>query len=106
MVFSEVIYNEQNSYDTKTGKFTCVQPGVYDLQFHCAIEEENACVDLMRNGKRVLHSFITRQKGFTVASGDIYVKLKKGDKVWLVANRGAKSVTRESYFFGHLLFNG
>ncbi|XP_044228044.1 eosinophil peroxidase-like isoform X1 [Thunnus albacares] len=104
IIFRDVIYNGQNDYDIKTGIFTCVHPGIYEFQFHCTIFQNAASVDLMRNGDRVLHSFTTRQKGYITASGSTYIKLEKGDKVWLVANHGGNGLTKDSFFSGHLLF--
>ncbi|XP_028269796.1 eosinophil peroxidase-like isoform X2 [Parambassis ranga] len=104
IVFSDVIYNGQNSYDTKTGFFTCQEPGVYEFEFHGTIYENAASVDMLRNGKLILHSFTTRQSGFFTTSGSIYIRLERGDKVWLVANHGGNGLTRDSLFSGHLLF--
>ncbi|XP_040897759.1 eosinophil peroxidase-like [Toxotes jaculatrix] len=104
IAFRDVIYNGQNSYDIKTGLFTCEHPGVYEFQFHCVISQSDASVDLVRNGELVLHSFTTRQNGFISASGNTYIKLQRGDKVWLVANHGGNGLTSDSFFSGHLLF--
>ncbi|XP_035999616.1 eosinophil peroxidase [Fundulus heteroclitus] len=102
--FHDVIYNGQDSYDIKTGFFTCEHPGVYEFEFHCTIYENAGSVDLLRNGELILHSFTTRQSGYITASGSTFIKLEKGDRVWLVANRGGNGLTSDSYFSGHLLF--
>ncbi|KAK5871493.1 hypothetical protein PBY51_004374 [Eleginops maclovinus] len=108
MKFSEVIYNGQKSYDMNTGFFTCEYPGVYEFQFHATIYNQEATLDLMRNDKRVLHSFTTRQSGYISASGSIIIKLEKWDKVFLVANFANSNInnglTADSSFSGHLLF--
>ncbi|XP_056233036.1 eosinophil peroxidase-like [Seriola aureovittata] len=104
ITFRDVIYNGQKSYDTKTGIFTCEHPGVYEFQFHCTINKNDASVDLLRNGELIVHSFTTRQNGYITASGNTYVKLQKGDKVWLMANHGSNGLTKDSFFSGHLLF--
>ncbi|XP_073322530.1 eosinophil peroxidase-like [Pagrus major] len=104
--FRVVIYNEQNSYDIKTGVFTCQEPGVYEFNFNCAINDKDASVDLLRNGEVVVHSFTSIQKkGHVTASGNTIVKLEKGDRVFLLAKQGANGVLSDSYFSGHLLFN-
>ncbi|XP_078105768.1 uncharacterized protein LOC144517558, partial [Sander vitreus] len=83
MIFREVIYNGQNSYDIRTGYFTCEYPGVYEFQFHGIIFNSAGSVDLMRNGERILHSFTTQQSGYITASGSTYIKLEKGDRsIW------------------------
>ncbi|XP_061672534.1 eosinophil peroxidase-like [Syngnathoides biaculeatus] len=102
--FRDIIYNGQRSYDTETGVFTCTYPGVYEFQFYCTIYERSASVDLMRNGEMVLHSFTTRQEGYISASGSTYIKLARGDRIWLVANYGGNGMTKDSYFSGHMLF--
>ncbi|XP_047447828.1 eosinophil peroxidase-like [Mugil cephalus] len=104
ITFHDVIYNGQNSYDTKTGIFTCEQPGVYEFEFHCTINHLAASVDLLRNGKLILHSYTTQQSGYITASGSTFIKLQEGDQVWLVANHGGNGLTRDSFFSGHLLF--
>ena len=104
ITFHEVIYNGQNSYNIRTGIFTCEHPGVYEFHFHCTISQNSGSVDLMHNGKLIVHSFTTQLKGVITASGNIYIKLKKGDKVWLVANQSGKDMTSDSFFSGHLLF--
>ncbi|XP_062235980.1 eosinophil peroxidase-like [Platichthys flesus] len=102
--FQEVIYNGQNSYDVSTGYFTCEQPGVYEFQFHCTIFSRAASLDLMRNGELIVHSFTTRQNNHITASGNAYLKLVKGDKVYLLANHDGNGLTSDSFFSGHLLF--
>lgn len=104
IIFHDVIYNGQNSYDINTGYFTCEHPGVYEFEFHCTIYQNAASIDLIRNGDLILHSFTTRQSGYITASGSTYIKLEKGDKVWLVANKEGNGLTKDSYFSGHLLF--
>ncbi|XP_040011573.1 eosinophil peroxidase-like [Xiphias gladius] len=104
IIFHEALYNGQNSYNIKTGIFTCEHPGVYEFQFHCTISQNSGSVDLMHNGKLIVHSFTTWQSGYITASGNTYIKLQKGDKVWLVANHSGNGLTSDSFFSGHLLF--
>ncbi|CAG5923318.1 unnamed protein product [Menidia menidia] len=102
--FHDVIYNGQNSYNPKTGIFTCEHPGVYEFEFHCTIYQNAASVDLLRNGELIVHSYTTRQNGYITASGSTFVKLARGDRVWLLAHHGGNSLTSDSFFSGHLLF--
>ncbi len=103
--FSDVIYNENNIYDIKTGYFTCVVPGVYEFSFYSSIKDKSASVDLMHNGDRILHSYTTWHNGYITASGTVYVKLKEGDKISLLASEGHNGLTRDSIFSGHLLYS-
>lgn len=103
-MFHDVIYNGQKSYNTQTGYFTCETPGVYEFSFYASVNVNDASLDLFRNQQMILHSFTTRQNGFIVASGNVYVKLAKGDRVFLVARQGQNGLTKDSIFSGHLLF--
>lgn len=102
--FRDVLVNEQNAYNIKTGIFTCKHPGTYEFSFFATVNQNSASLDLMRNGDRILHSFTTRQNGFITASGTVYVKLVRGDKVWLIATEGHNGLTSESIFSGHLMY--
>ncbi|KAJ8379307.1 hypothetical protein SKAU_G00000850 [Synaphobranchus kaupii] len=104
IIFHETIYNEQGHYDTKTGIFTCVVPGVYQVDFHCTYYKNIGNVDLRRNGELVLHSFTNELNGYITASGGTILKLSKGDQVWLQANVGGNGLTADSYIAAHLLF--
>ncbi|XP_029018196.1 eosinophil peroxidase-like [Betta splendens] len=102
--FNNVIYNGQKSYSTSTGRFTCSVPGVYEFEFHCTINRNNGNMDLYRNGRSILHSYTSQQNGYISASGNVYIRLERGDQVWLVANEGASGLTRDSTLSGELLF--
>ncbi|CAG08466.1 unnamed protein product, partial [Tetraodon nigroviridis] len=102
--FRDVIYNGQKSYDTQTGYFTCKIPGVYEFSFYASVKSNDASLDLFHNDKRILHSFTTKQNGVIEASGNLYVKLERGDRVYLVAEQDGNGLTKESIFSGHLLF--
>ncbi|XP_030593638.1 eosinophil peroxidase-like isoform X2 [Archocentrus centrarchus] len=104
VIFSDVIYNEQSSYNTRNGLFTCDQPGVYEFDFSLTINKNAATVDLLKNGQLILHAYTTKHTGYLIASGSINVRLSKGDKVWLVINQGGNIISSDSYFSGHLLF--
>ncbi|XP_074495897.1 eosinophil peroxidase-like [Sebastes fasciatus] len=102
--FHEVIYNGQNCYNTNTGYFTCNHPGVYEFQFHCSIKKKATSLCLMRNNLRILHSVTTKHKGYIIVSGQTYIKLARGDQVYLVSKRGNRGLTKDCVFSGHLLF--
>ncbi|XP_041643839.1 eosinophil peroxidase-like [Cheilinus undulatus] len=105
IAFHDVIYNEQDSYDIKTGYFTCAEPGVYMFTFSCTISQLAANVDLMHNGKLLLHSYTTYDRGSSTASGTVFVRLSKGDTVCLTVQHGANGLTKDSIFSGTYLFD-
>ncbi|KAJ3584682.1 hypothetical protein NHX12_015177 [Muraenolepis orangiensis] len=104
LVFREVIYNGQGAYDVKKGWFICAIPGVYEFEFRCTFHRISGNVDLLHNGKLVLHSYTTKQNDYVTASGSTLIQLKKGDKVYLVAKFSGNGLSTYSYFTGHLLF--
>ncbi|KAJ3603643.1 hypothetical protein NHX12_028388 [Muraenolepis orangiensis] len=104
IIFHEVIYNGEGAFDVRKGLFICVVPGVYEFEFHFTIHGKAGNVDLQRNGKRVLHSYTTKQSGYVTASGSTLIQLKKGDKVNLITKGGGNGLSADSYFNGHLLY--
>lgn len=100
----EEIYNGQHSYNVNTGKFICPEAGVYEFQFHCTIYNNAGNIDLLRNRELVLHSFTTKQNDLITARGNTFLKLEKGDQVYLRTNFAGNGLTSDSFFSGHLLF--
>lgn len=104
IAFRHVIYNEQNSYNIETGYFICQYPGVYEFDFQCTISQTSGVVDLMKNGDRLVHSYTTWQNGYISASGHIYAKLDKGDRVYLVTEANRNGLMEDSIFSGRLIY--
>ncbi|XP_031426881.1 eosinophil peroxidase-like [Clupea harengus] len=102
IAFKKVIYNDQDLYNTKTGVFTCAQPGVYQFDFHCKLhKKKRGKVDLRHNKKLALRSFTRKQKGYMTATGGTILQLRTGDTVYLSTN--SKHMTADSFFSGHIL---
>ncbi|KAJ8286120.1 hypothetical protein GJAV_G00034770 [Gymnothorax javanicus] len=102
--FREPIYNEQGHYSTDTGIFNCSVAGVYQFDFHITFSSQAGSVTLRRNGEVVINSLITRQRGFSMASGGTIMRLNVGDQVWLQTSQRGNALTAESFFSGHVLF--
>ena len=85
--------------------FTCVEPGVYEFEFHCSFYNSVGYVALRRNNVRVLYSYISKQaqRSRTTASGGTMLQLKRGDRVWITAHSSSR-MRSNSYFSGHLIF--
>ena len=102
--FREVIYNQQNHYNTTSGTFTCVFPGVYEFSFLVTSFVSVGNVKLVQNGEVVLGSFKSYQGGQHLSSGDTVLHLAEGDEVWLEASGGTVGMSTRSHFSGHLLY--
>lgn len=105
-LFTKVISNKMNDYDTTTGAFTCRIPGLYYFTYH-ASQTYNLCV-IMYLDKVKKASFCEHMSSNTqVTSGGILLALEKGQQVWLEVNdyNGMKGGKMEdSVFSGFLIF--
>lgn len=102
--FSQVIYNEQNHYNTDTGLFSCVIPGVYQFSFMCITIIKSGNVELWRNNTLVLNGFRWYQGGRYLSSGDTVLWLNAGDTVSLQISDGTTVLGSTSFFTGRMLF--
>ncbi|XP_068167965.1 eosinophil peroxidase-like [Antennarius striatus] len=105
LIFRQVLSNDQDSYDTNTGYFTCPISGVYEFQFHCTANKFALKLSLMCNYTVIMESFTSRQNNFITSSGSVIYNIKVGDRVWLMADHGSNGLTSDSYFTGHLLYS-
>ncbi|XP_067108009.1 complement C1q and tumor necrosis factor-related protein 9A [Osmerus mordax] len=81
--FDKILYNRQNHYDPKTGRFTCVEAGAYYFTYHITVFSRNVKVALVKNGAKVIHTTDNYQSSEDQASGGTVLHLEVGDKVWL-----------------------
>ncbi|KAE8627449.1 hypothetical protein XENTR_v10007003 [Xenopus tropicalis] len=81
--FKKVIYNEQNVYNTETGKLTAPADGVYFFIYHITVYYKSVHLSLKRNGADVQFMFHEYGSSTHQASGSAILKLSKGDEVWL-----------------------
>ncbi|KAG8452716.1 hypothetical protein GDO86_004490 [Hymenochirus boettgeri] len=106
--FKKVFYNEQNIYNTETGKLKAPVDGIYFLIYQISVYSKSVHLTLQHNDKIVQYmkhetaSFITKQ-----ASGSSILKLKRNDEVWLQTvdnNNGLYSNDKnDSTFSGFLI---
>uniref|UniRef100_A0A4W3IJK2 C1q and TNF related 9 n=1 Tax=Callorhinchus milii TaxID=7868 RepID=A0A4W3IJK2_CALMI len=108
--FTKIFYNNQNHYNTSTGKFTCEYSGVYYFVYHITVYVKHVRVCLYKNGMRMLHTFDSYQNSEDQASGGALLQLQDGDKVWLQAIDGEffnglfADTNDDTVFTGFLLF--
>nr|XP_032825043.1 complement C1q and tumor necrosis factor-related protein 9-like [Petromyzon marinus] len=105
--FSKVMYNEQNHYDTFTGRFTCHFPGIYYFSYHITGASGTTQVSLRYNGQAVQNTYSSTSSVYSL-SGASVLRLRKGNEVW-VQTEGAHikaytDVTTDSTFSGVLIY--
>lgn len=82
--FTKIFYNQQNHYDSTTGKFHCNIPGLYYFSYHITVYLKDVKVSLYKKDKAVLFTFDQYQdKNLDQASGSVLLYLASGDQVWL-----------------------
>ncbi|KAM6442985.1 adiponectin isoform 2-T2 [Liasis olivaceus] len=82
--FTKIFYNEQNHYDTVTGKFQCTIPGVYYFAYHLSVYASDVKVSLFKKDTAIIITYDQYQKNdVDQASGSVLLHLASGDEVWL-----------------------
>uniref|UniRef100_A0A8C8SF88 C1q domain-containing protein n=1 Tax=Pelusios castaneus TaxID=367368 RepID=A0A8C8SF88_9SAUR len=104
IIFHEILYNDQQHFDTETGIYTCQIPGVYYFGYNVEVYRDTTTILLMKNSQAVIGTHQTTKNSYENMSGSTVLKLKKGDKVWLEANLESNGATHTSYFLGYLIF--
>ncbi|XP_032824891.1 uncharacterized protein LOC116950876 [Petromyzon marinus] len=107
ITFGKVTYNEQNHYNTFTGKFTCHFPGVYYFDYHLTGSSGSTRVSLRHNGHAVQFRYSSVMAYYSL-SGASFLRLTKGDEVWLQTESSHTKVYTDSgtdgTFSGFLLY--
>ncbi|XP_073173166.1 uncharacterized protein [Lepidochelys kempii] len=109
VVFDNLITDQDSTYSTQTGQFTCRVPGVYYFAFQ-VISSGNLCLSLALNGEKKLGFCDSNSRGvLQVNSGSGVLRLAPNDRVWLESdprqgNRVYDGTEANSVFSGFLLF--
>ncbi|CAM5105496.1 unnamed protein product [Natator depressus] len=109
VVFDNLITDQDSTYSTQTGQFTCRVPGVYYFAFQ-VISSGNLCLSLALNGEKKLGFCDSNGRGtLQVNSGSGVLRLAPNDRVWLESdprqgNRVYDGTEANSVFSGFLLF--
>ncbi|XP_077693378.1 complement C1q subcomponent subunit A isoform X1 [Eretmochelys imbricata] len=109
VVFDNLITDQDSTYSTQTGQFTCRVPGVYYFAFQ-VISSGNLCLSLALNGEKKLGFCDSNSRGILqVNSGSGVLRLAPNDRVWLESdprqgNRVYDGTEANSVFSGFLLF--
>lgn len=106
VVFSQVLYNVQGSYDPSTGIYTAPINGTYVFSYHLTVHERVLKVGLFRNFLPVVKT--TDPKVLGATSHSVVLHLARGDRVWIqvkdsVTNGMYAGTESSSTFSGFLL---
>ncbi|XP_044527253.1 complement C1q subcomponent subunit A [Gracilinanus agilis] len=113
VIFNNIITNQEDRYQSDTGKFICNFPGYYYFTFH-VVSNGDLCLFIVSSkggqSKRSLGFCDSNSKGiYQVNSGGTVLKLTEGDQVWIEKDpqRGSRIYSgndADSVFSGFLLF--
>ncbi|KAK9529636.1 hypothetical protein VZT92_013716 [Zoarces viviparus] len=82
IVFTKVITNINNDYNTVTGRFRCRVSGTYYFVYHASLEDR-LCVLMKLDGKQLTTFCDHRRSRRQVTSGSLAVYLSRDQEVWL-----------------------
>ncbi|NXS54538.1 C1QA protein, partial [Brachypteracias leptosomus] len=109
VVFSNIITNEESSYNPQTGQFTCRIPGIYYFAYQ-VVSSGDLCLSITKNSESVV-SFCDHnsRKLPQVNSGSSVLSLAVGDQVSVSTDpdKGSmiySSSEADSVFSGFMLF--
>nr|AAX63199.1 adipocyte complement-related protein of 30 kDa [Oryctolagus cuniculus] len=110
--FTKIFYNQQNHYDSTTGKFRCNIPGLYYFSYHITVYMKDVKVSLFKKDKAMLFTYDQYQdKNVDQASGSVLFHLQVDDQVWLQVygdgdhNGLYADNVNDSIFTGFLLYH-
>lgn len=106
VVFTNVLYNVQGSYDPTSGLYTAPINGTYVLSYHLTVHERVLKVGLFHNFTPVVKT--TDPKVLGTTSHSLVLHLARGDRVWIqvkdeVTNGMYAGPEASSTFSGFLL---
>ena len=88
VIFDKVWLNEGKAYNERTGKFTATVEGVYAFSWTTlSYPGKYFVTEIVHNGNAVAYnqSDGRGQNGYPSSSNQVFLKMKKGDKVWIRA---------------------
>ena len=106
--FQRVARNDGQGYNSYTGTFTAPVAGMYEFYWNILVYGSKAFeARLMQNGKEKSLHFYKATSGWDSSNsgGSIYLRLKKGDMVYLKADRSGGNIRagKSSIFGGELI---
>ncbi|XP_053164988.1 otolin-1 [Hemicordylus capensis] len=107
--FDKILYNDQEDYNSMTGKFNCSIAGAYIFSYHMTIRGRPARISIVAQNKKMVRTRETLYgQEIDQASFLTILKLNIGDQVWLEVTRDWNGVyvsaEDDSIFSGFLLY--
>ncbi|XP_069059638.1 adiponectin-like [Pleurodeles waltl] len=82
--FKKILYNDQNVYNTETGKFVAPVKGIYFFTYQLTIYNTATQVTLNKNSVILQYTYKSSQSSVTAqSSGAAILQLEKDDSIWL-----------------------
>ena len=105
--FETVARNDGQGYNSTTSTFTAPVAGVYYFYWNILVYSSSGFgARLMQNGsEKIRHFYKTSGWDSSNSGGSIYLRLKKGEKVYLKADKSGGKIAPNfySYFGGELI---
>ncbi|KFZ55085.1 Complement C1q subcomponent subunit A, partial [Antrostomus carolinensis] len=109
VVFDNIITNQESSYSSQTGEFTCRVPGLYYFAYQ-VISSGDLCLSITKNREQVVSFCDSNSRNLLqVNSGSSVLSLAVGDRVSVSTNPARGSMIysgseADSVFSGFMLF--
>lgn len=99
VIFDKVSLNDGNAYNKTSGIFTAPMDGIYSFTWSILTQGGKYFVsDIVRNGHKVASNYSDGRghNGWPMSTSHVYIKMKKGEKVWIRAQSN----------YGHFAYGG
>lgn len=109
LVFSKTIFDEEQTYDNSSGKYTVPFSGTYLFTAHlCIFDRHHGEIYFVADGIRFGAFYVVDKDWYVCAQGTAIGQLQKGAKVWLKADSTAAAYNADdpsgfNYFAGYLI---
>nr|CBX41736.1 putative C1q domain containing protein MgC1q87 [Mytilus galloprovincialis] len=107
--YDNIVTNAGKAYSSTSGIFRAPANGVYSISFSLMGHNTNTIwARLYHNGKEIVRLYTKGETRHEVTSQTVYLKLVKGDEVWVQGTSGKKLWAVEPYnqFSGSLIRSG
>ncbi|CAC5396661.1 unnamed protein product [Mytilus coruscus] len=107
--YDNIVTNVGKAYSSTSGIFRAPTNGIYSISFSLmGHHTDTVWANLYHNGNQIVRLYTRGENRHEVTSHTVYLKLVKGDEVWVQGTAGKKLWASEPYnqFSGALIRNG